>query len=303
MKILVSGSRGLIGSALVEALVGGGHQVTRLTRGTPGVGGGEVRWDPYGHRLDPATMEGFDAVVHLAGENIEGRWTEDKKRRIYDSRVRGTELLCRILSQLSARPRVLVSASAVGYYGSRGDDVLDEGSTPGLGFLPQVCRDWEAATQPASEAGIRVVMPRIGMVLSRTGGALHRMLPVFRLGLGGPLGSGRQYMSWITLDDLVGAMIFALGNESLSGPVNAVAPRPVTNWEFTTALARAMHRFALLPMPSFVLRAALGPMADELLLSSARVLPRRLLDAGFQFQDAEMDGALERLVGGGETKK
>ena len=302
MKILVSGSRGMIGSALVEALVRDSHQVTRLVRGTPGIGAGEVRWDPYGHRLDPATMEGFDAVVHLAGESIEGRWTEDKKRRIYDSRVRGTELLCRILSQLPARPRVLVSASAVGYYGSRGDDVLDEGSTPGLGFLPQVCRDWETATQPASNAGIRVVMPRIGMVLSTSGGALPRVLPVFRLGLGGPLGTGRQYMSWITLDDLTRAIVYALGNESLSGPVNAVAPQPVTNWEFTTALARAMHRFALLPVPSFILRAALGLLADELLLSSTRALPRRLVDAGFSFQDAEIDAALQRLVGGGETK-
>jgi uncharacterized protein (TIGR01777 family) len=197
---------------------------------------------------------------------------------------------------------VLVSASAVGYYGSRGDDVLDEGSTPGLGFLPQVCRDWESATQPASDAGIRVVMPRIGVVLSTAGGALPRMLPVFRLGLGGPLGTGRQYMSWITLDDLARVILYALDNETLSGPVNAVGPKPVTNWEFTTALARALHRFALLPVPSFVLRAALGPMADEFLLSSTRALPRRLVDAGFNFQDAEIGGALQRLVGEGEKK-
>ena len=302
MKILVSGSRGLIGSALVDLLTRDGHEVVRLVRGTPGIGAGEVRWDPNGHRLDPLTMEGFDAVIHLAGESIEGRWTEEKKRRIYDSRVRGTELLCRILSQLSAKPRVLVSASATGYYGSRGDDVLDEGSTPGLGFLPQVCRDWEAATRLAADSGIRVVTPRIGMVLSTAGGALARILPVFRFGLGGPLGNGRQYMSWITLDDLTQAIAYTLTNESLAGPVNAVSPQPVTNWKFTTALARALHRLALVPAPSFVLRAALGPIADELLLASTRALPRRLLDAGFAFRDAEIDSALRRLVGNQAAK-
>jgi len=297
MKILVSGSRGLIGSALVDVLVRDGHEVTRLVRGTPGAVAGEVRWDPNGQRLEPSTIDGFDAVVHLAGENIQGQWTTEKKQRISDSRVLGTGLLGKTLAHSPVRPRVLVSVSAVGYYGSRGGDVLDEGSPPGLGFMPQVCRDWESAAQPASEAGIRVVTPRIGMVLSMAGGALPRMLPPFRFGLGGRLGDGRQYMSWITLDDLTRAIVFALTNESLSGPINAVSPQPVTNREFTAALARALHRPALLPVPPFVLRAVFGSLADELLLASVRVLPRRLFDAGFSFHDADLADALQRLVG------
>lgn len=302
MKILVSGSRGLIGSALVDALTSDGHQVTRLVRSAPGVGASEVRWDPDSDRLDLAPLEGFGAVVHLAGEKIEGRWTENKRRRIYDSRVRGTERLCRALAQLSGRPQVLISASAVGYYGSRGDDLLDEGSSPGMGFLSQVCRDWEAATRPASEVGIRVVTPRIGMVLSSTGGALGKVLPIFRWGLGGPLGNGRQYLSWIALDDLTRAIVYALTTEKLDGPINAVAPQPVTNGEFTTALARALHRPALLPVPVFILRAALGPLADELLLASTRAIPCRLAEAGFCFRDAEIGAAFRRLVGSNAAK-
>ncbi len=298
MKVLVSGASGFVGSALVAGLGGEGHEVWRLVRREPKQGEPEIGWNPGAGEIDAAGLEGFDAVVHLAGENIaEGRWTEAKKTRIRNSRVRGTELVARTLVRLASRPAVLISASAIGFYGDRGDEELDEGSPHGNGFLAEVCRRWEGASRVASEAGIRVVQLRTGMVLGAHGGALAKMLPVFRCGLGGPLGSGRQYVSWITRDDLVGVVRHALSTDTLEGPVNAVAPQPVTNRQFTRALGRAMKRPAVVPAPAFALRAALGQMADELLLASARVVPRRLQSTGFSFADPEIDGALSRLLG------
>lgn len=297
MRILLSGASGFIGSALVARLGGEGHEPVRLVRAEPRPGEPEIGWDPAAGRLDVASLEGFDAVVHLAGESIaEGRWTKAKKARIRDSRVRGTELLARTLARVKDRPDVLVSASAIGFYGDRGDQELDEQSPRGNGFVAEVCRQWEGASRMAGEAGIRVVQLRMGLVLSPTGGALAKMLPAFRLGLGGPLGSGRQYVSWITLDDLVDVVRHVLATDRLQGPVNAVAPQPVTNRQFARALGRALRRPARVPVPRFALRAMLGEMADELLLASIRVLPRRLLDTGFSFGDADLPGALARLL-------
>jgi uncharacterized protein (TIGR01777 family) len=244
-------------------------------------------------------LEGFDAVVHLAGESIaEGRWTEAKRGRIRDSRVQGTRVLADTLARLIHPPKVFLCASAVGFYGSRGDEELDEESPAGSGFLSDVCREWESACRPAVEAGIRVVNLRLGMVLSTRGGALAKMLPIFRLGLGGRLASGRQYVSWITLDDVVEAIQFVMATDSLEGPVNAVAPGAVTNREFTRVLGRVLRRPAILPAPAFALRCVLGQMAQELLLASTRALPRRLLEAGFAFRDPDLEGALGRVVRG-----
>jgi hypothetical protein len=276
MKILVSGASGLIGSSLVRRLAAS-NEVVRLVRRGPSPGTAELQWDPTAAAIDAERLEGFDAVVHLAGENIgSGRWTAAKKARIRDSRAEG-RFLAKTLAGLARPPKVLVSASAVGFYGNRGDEELDESSVPGEGFLAEVCRDWEAAASAASEAGIRVVLSRFGVVLAREGGALARLLPLFRFGLGGRLGSGRQFMSWIALDDAVRAVEFVLENDSLRGPINVTSPQPVTNREFTEALASVLRRPALLPAPAMLLRAALGEMADEMLLSSARVFPRRLL--------------------------
>jgi len=297
MKILITGSSGLIGSAAVKSFTAAGHQITRLVRQQP-PDEGAISWDPAAGRLDPAPCEGFDAVVHLAGENIAGgRWTAERMARIRLSRVQGTRLLSETLARLSRPPRVLASASAIGYYGDRAGEPLDETSPPGGGFLADVCRQWEAATQPAADAGIRVARIRTGLVLAAGGGVLAMMLKPFRLGLGGRLGSGRQYMSWITLDDVVGAIAHVLATETLRGPVNLVAPQPVTNAEFTRTLGRVLRRPTLLPLPAFLLRAALGKMADELLLCGARLVPRRLLDSGYQFNDLELEPALRRLLG------
>ena len=300
MKVLVSGASGFVGSRLTARLTDDGHQVTRLVRSHPKPERAEIQWDPAAGGLEPSALAGFDAVVHLAGENIsQGRWTDAKKARIRHSRVRGTQLLAQTLARPAGRPKVLVTASAIGFYGNRGDEQLDEQSPPGSGFLAHVCRQWESATEPAAEAGVRVVPLRLGLVLSSTGGALAKMLPIFRLGLGGPLGSGRQYVSWITLDDVIGAIQHAIAADSLRGPVNAVAPHPVTNREFTRALGRALRRPALLPAPAFALRVILGQMADELLLASTRVLPRRLLDSGFRFRDPGLESALKRVLASG----
>ena len=282
---------------MVARLAGEGHELVRLVRAEPRPGEPEIGWDPAAGRLDVASLEGFDAVVHLAGESIaEGRWTKAKKARIRDSRVRGTELLARTLARVKNRPDVLVSASAIGFYGDRGDQELDEQDPRGNGFVAEVCRQWEGASRMAGEAGIRVVQLRMGLVLSPTGGALAKMLPAFRLGLGGPLAGGRQYVSWITLDDLVDVVRHVFATDRLQGPVNAVAPQPVTNRQFARALGRALRRPAWVPVPRFALRAMLGEMADELLLASIRVLPRRLLDTGFRFGDADLPGALARLL-------
>jgi uncharacterized protein (TIGR01777 family) len=292
MRVLLSGASGLIGSALARRLAAS-SEVVRLVRRDPLSAAKEIRWDPAAGRIEPKQLEGFDAVVHLAGENIgAGRWTAAKKARIRSSRVEGTSLLAKTLAGLNQPPKVLVSASAVGYYGDRGEEKLDESSGPGTGFLAEVCRAWEEAAMTAAEADVRVVLARFGVVLSPEGGALARLLPLFRFGLGGRLGSGRQYMSWIALEDAVGAIAFALENDSLRGPVNVSSPQPVTNREFTQTLGRVLRRPTLLHAPSIALRAVLGEMADEMLLASVRVYPRRLLEAGFSFSKPDLEAAL-----------
>ena len=304
MRILVSGSSGLIGSALVASLDGAGHESVRLVRSAEPVDAtghagrpASVLWNPNAARLEPGPFEGFDAVVHLAGENIFGlRWTKAKKAQIFDSRVLGTRLLCETLARLDQPPRVLVSASGVNYYGNSGDQERREDSPPGEGFLAEVCKAWENATRPAADAGIRVVNMRLGVVLSPRGGALRTMLRPFRLGLGGRLGSGRQYVSWITLDDVVRAAEHLIVTDSLAGPVNAVSPCPATNRELTRALGSVLHRPVLLPAPAIALRVLLGEMADELLLSSVRVLPHRLVESGFRHEDPELEPALRRIL-------
>lgn len=297
MRILVSGARGLIGSALSAFLSCGGHRVVRLVREGPGVAGESVAWDPATGRLDASALEGIDAVVHLAGESIAERWTPEKKRRIRESRVNGTRLLAEALAGLPKPPKVFACASAIGWYGDRGDLTLTEAGTPGQGMLPDVCREWEAATQPAADAGIRVVNLRFGVVLSPTGGALAKMLTPFKWGAGGVVGSGRQYMSWIALDDAVGAIHHCLMVPELSGPVNVVAPRPVTNSDFTRTLGRVLGRPTFLPMPAFAARLAFGEMADALLLASARVEPARLQATDYPFRFPELEGALRHMLG------
>jgi uncharacterized protein (TIGR01777 family) len=251
--------------------------------------------------VDAAVLEGFDAVIHLAGENVgAGRWTAARKAAIRDSRVNGTRLLCETLAGLARPPKTLLCASAIGIYGDRGEDPLTEESSPGTGFLAEVCREWEAASVPAARKGIRVVVLRIGVVLSAKGGALSRMLPLFRAGLGGVIGNGRQYVSWVAIDDLVGIVLHALRSGELCGPINAVAPRPVTNRELTEALGKALSRPTPLPVPAFALRLAVGrEMADALLLASARVVPRRLEETGCTFRFPELGGTLRHLLGVG----
>ena len=295
MKVLVTGSTGFIGSALVAALAAAGHQVTRLVRRPAAAG--EVRWDPAAGNIDAGGLEGHDAVVHLAGESITGRWTAAKKQRIRESRVNGTRLLAEALPKLSRRPRTLVCASAIGYYGDRGEEKLREDSPPGKGFLAEACVAWEAAAKPAADAGLRVVHLRIGVVLHPAGGALKQMLLPFKLGLGGVIGSGRQYMSWIALDDLIGIFQHALANDSLRGPANAVVPNPVTNREFTQTLGKVLSRPTIFPMPAFAARLAFGEMADELLLSSARVEPAKLSASGYRFAYPQLEAALRHLLG------
>ncbi len=303
MRVAITGSTGLVGSAVVPVLAESGYDVVRLLRRAPAPGEKAIRWDPERGVIDAAELEGLDAVIHLAGENVgSGRWTAARKAAIRDSRVNGTRFLCDALAGLARPPKTLVCASAIGYYGDRGEEVLTEESPPGAGFLPGVCREWEAASAAAARKGIRVVAMRIGMVLSPKGGALPRMLPLFRAGLGGVIGNGRQYVSWVALDDLVGIVLHALRCEDLRGPVNAVAPRPVTNREFTEALGKALSRPTPLPVPAFALRLAVGrEMADALLLASARVVPKRLLDTGYAFRFPELPAALFLLLAKGGT--
>lgn len=292
MNILISGASGLIGSAIKTALHARGDRVLSLTRRVAR-NDSEITWDPAANVLDPSRLVDIDGVIHLAGENIAaGRWTAAQKARIRDSRVQGTGLLAKTLAQLPAPPSAFISASAIGYYGNRGDELLTEDSPPGEGFLPEVSVAWERAAHPAAEAGIRTVHPRIGIVLSRNGGALAKMRLPFKLGLGGTIGSGNQYMSWITLDDLVSVFLFALDNESISGAVNAVSPTPVTNREFTKTLARVLSRPAIFPVPAFAVKLALGEMADALLLASTRVISTRLENTSFAHSDLE--SALQR---------
>jgi len=295
VRVLVSGASGLIGRALRRKLEGEGHAVVALSRSRPS-SEDTVRWDPERGSVDLARLEGHDAVVHLAGESIMGRWTRQKKARILESRVRGTRLLAESLGRLREPPRVMVSASASGYYGDRGDGVLTEESGPGGGFLSRVCREWERAAEPARRAGVRVAHPRFGIVLSREGGALAAMLPAFRLGIGGRVGSGRQWWSWVHVEDAAGALLHIVEAGGLEGPVNVCAPNPVRSGEFVRTLARVLGRPALFPLPAVVARAALGEMADELLLASARMEPARLRETGYVFRHPGLEGALRDLL-------
>lgn len=297
MHIAVTGSHGLIGGALLPALRRVGHTVVEVVRSEPGEG--QVGWDPATGRLDPADLAGVDGVVHLAGVGILRRWSADNREAIRSSRVEGTSLLARTLGAMDTPPKVLVSASAVGWYGDRGDEVLTETSTTGTGFLSQVCREWEASTSPAVQAGIRTVLIRTGIVLSADGGALAAMKPIFALGLGGRLGSGSQWTSWITIDDEVGGIIHALSADGLSGPVNLTAPNPVTNAAYTKALGRAMHRPTVLFVPGAAMRLILGrDMADQMLLGGQRVLPGQLEASGYTFIHRTIDDALPAVLGG-----
>ena len=296
MNILLSGSSGLVGRALITFLTTKGHVVTRLLRQQSGPD--DVRWDPDRGTVEIESLEGFEAVIHLAGESIaSGRWTATKKERIYRSRVEGTRLLSQALSRLQRPPKVLLCASAIGFYGDRGDARLSEGSSAGSLFLSNLCRDWESATQPAVEKGIRVVSLRFGIILSADGGALAQMLLPFRLGLGGKIGSGNQYMSWIAIDDVLGVIQHALTTEAVRGPVNVVAPQAVTNEEYTRTLGRVLGRPTLFPIPAFAARLAFGEMADELLLASTRVEPVQLQKTGYRFHDPQLEGALRHLIG------
>jgi len=293
MTILLTGASGMLGTAIGSALKRRGVRLLILVRREP-KGQYELRWDPASGRLDePERLEGLDAAVHLSGASVASqRWTESYKREMAESRVASTRFLSETLAALRQPPPVLVKASAVGFYGNRGDEILDEDSTAGRGYFPELCTAWEAAARPAVDAGIRVVHLRFGMVLGRDGGAMARLAPLFRLGLGGRLGNGRQWMSWISEEDAVAAALFAVDNPALSGPVNLAAPQPVTNADFTRELARAVHRPALLPAPAFALRLALGAMADEALLASTRAVPNRLTQAGFAFSHPTLPQAL-----------
>ena len=290
-RIAVTGASGLIGSALVPFLIGGGHTVHRLVRARPAAPT-DIMWDPTGGQVNAASLEGMHAVVHLAGENIATRWTAQQKAKIRNSRVEGTRLLARTLASLRSKPKVLVAASATGIYGDRGDEILDESSTPGADFLAVVGREWEQAAEPARDAGIRVVNTRFGVVLSPKGGALAKMLPPFRLGVGGKIGSGRQWMSWIALDDVVGAIHFAAFTDSLAGPVNTVSPQPVTNEQFAHTLGQVLHRPSLAAVPEFAVKLMFGEMGKATVLASQRALPRKLQSAGFSFRHPELGQAL-----------
>jgi uncharacterized protein len=299
MNVLISGCNGLIGSMVRRKLEENNHEVKALTRAQPGasLSSDEIGWNPETFVVyEPDKLEGINAVIHLAGEPIIGRWTPNKKQAIYRSRVVSTAALARAMAALQEKPSVIIVASAIGFYGDRGSRELSEEDTVGTGYLPHVCSDWEEAAYHAREANIRVVHARMGIVLSAQGGALKKMLPPFKLGLGGRIGSGMQYMSWIALDDVVGGLLHCLQNESLHGPVNFVAPNPVTNRQFTETLAHALNRPALFPVPAFLLRLLMGEMADALLLASARVKPSKLLDSGYKFQYSELGEALQGVL-------
>ena len=294
-SVAITGASGMIGAALARALAAGGLRVLRIGR-RPGAGS-DLLWDPAAGRIDAASLEGVDAVVHLAGESIaSGRWTRERKLRIRESRTQGTTLLARALAALDRKPQVLVSVSAVGIYGDRGDELLTDTSAPGTGFLPDVARAWEASADPAREAGIRVAHPRFAAVLSRSGGVLGRLLLPFRLGLGGPIGRGAQWMPLVSLDDAIGAIRHLIDSPGLSGPFNVSLPTPVTNREFSAALGRALHRPAILPVPPAALRLAYGALADELLIASAKVVPLGLEAAGYRFQHPDIDSALQAAL-------
>ncbi len=295
LRVLVSGAGGLIGGALVPMLTTGGHTVVRLARAESARGG--IRWNPAAGEIDPAALEGFDAVVHLAGESVARRWSAAQKSRILDSRVRGTRLLAETLAKLNDPPKTFVCASAVGFYGAAGNEPCDEQSPSGSGFLAEVCRAWESAADAARSAGIRTVHARFGVVLSPAGGALAKMLPPFRFGVGGRLGTGKQWMSWIALDDAVGALHHLLMSDAPTGPVNVVAPQAATNVEFTRVLGRVLGRPTIFPVPAAAARLAFGEMADEMLLSGRRVVPQRLQAAEYRFRYADLEPALRHVLG------
>jgi uncharacterized protein (TIGR01777 family) len=297
-RILISGASGMVGSALVATLRVAGAQIVRLARatGTSRAGEQSIPWDTA-QPISPDAVSGFDAVIHLAGESIVGRWTPAKKARIRDSRIPATTHLAQALAQAKQKPRVFLSASAIGYYGNRGDEVLTEDKSFGSGFTADLAREWELATASAVQAGIRTVQMRIGIVLSDRGGALAKMLPAFKMGVGGRIGNGRQWMSWVDLQDVVGAIHHLLKTESLGGPVNLVAPQPVTNAEFTKILASVLSRPAIFPMPAFAARLAFGQMADELLLASQRVEPTKLISCGYAFRFGDLRGSLQSILG------
>jgi uncharacterized protein len=303
MRILVSGSSGFLGTAIVDSLKEQKHQVARIVR--PGTvaknaeadRAQEVTWDPVGEQFGAAAAEEADALIHLAGASIaDGRWSESRKKVLRTSRIDATRHLFGALAKLQNPPRIIVAASAVGYYGNRGDETLTEQSAPGDGFLAEVCREWEAETARGAEFGARVVSLRFGIILAAHGGALPRIVLPFKLGAGGRLGDGRQWMSWLTLAEVVNIVQFSLENSQLTGPVNAITPNPVRNSEFTAVLAKTLHRPALFPAPAFALRLALGEMADALLLASQRVIPSRLTNAGYRFQQPDLAGALADVL-------
>lgn len=295
MNVFITGASGLIGSRLVPQLKAAGHPVTRLVRREPR-GDRERQWDPRDRQLSPLTFAGAEVVIHLAGDNIgEGRWTATKKRRIRDSRVNSTRLIAQAIAALDPVPQAFVVASAIGYYGDRGEELLTEESSPGTGFLAEVCRDWESAADPARDAGIRCVHVRTGVVLSPEGGALKAMLLPFKLGAGGVMGTGRQYWSWISLDDAAAMFQFAVENEHIAGPLNSTSPHPVTNREFTKSLGRVLSRPTIFPMPAFAAKLVLGEMAESLILASARVVPQAAEENGFVFQHTDLATTLRSL--------
>ena len=296
--MIVGGASGLVGTALSRHLRAEGHQVLRLVRGRPARDASEVAWDPDAARIDSAALEGVDAAVNLAGVTI-ARWpfTEGHKRRVLESRTRSAALLARALAETKRGPRVFVEASAVGYYGNRGDELLDERSAHGTGFLADVCRAWESATDPASQAGVRVVMTRFGIILSGDGGAFTAMKKPFQLGLGGRIGSGKQWMSWVSIVDVTRAILYAIENEELRGPVNVTSPEPITNEALTKALGRVLRRPTPFPVPEGVVRLLLGELGDETLLTSQRVMPGQLLECGFEFQERRLEPALRAAFG------
>ena len=296
MKILIGGSHGLVGTALIKSLEAQAHEIFRLVRHAP-TSKTEVEWSPDRYSIALARIEGFDAVVNLAGESIaEGSWTDDKKRRIRESRVKGTKLLGDALANLTVPPKSFVCASAIGYYGNRGGEVLTETSAPGDDFLAKVCAEWEGATALATEKGIRVVNTRFGIILDTNGGALKKMLPPFRMGVGGRIGGGQQWMSWIALDDVIRGIEFALVNESIRGPVNYVAPHPVSNAVFTNSLGKVLSRPTIFPIPAFAIKLMFGEMGEALLLGGQRVAPERLLGGGYEFSYSQLEAALAHIL-------
>ncbi len=294
MRIIVGGASGLIGTSLVPQLGASGHDVRRLVRGV--AQGGDVSWDPLAGKLDAQSLNGCDALVHLSGEGVaSGRWTEAKKRAIRDSRVISTRLLASAITSIERPPKVWLCASAIGWYGSRGDTILDEDSGPGDGFLAGVCKEWEESTVPARDAGVRVVNLRFGVVMSADGGAFRQMMTAFKAGVGGVIGDGKQYISWIAIDDAVNGVLHALDNPFLSGPVNISGPKPVTNRTLTKVLGQVLRRPTIFPMPAFMARLAFGEMADEMFLASARVRPKRLEESGFVFAQPDLEAAVRHL--------